>query len=99
MELIQLSEPNRNGSRYANETLYASPDKKHLVAWQFTSPTETEEFWIDYSPDNSKHPRLIENPEQPDDPGFDRPRLFDLALKCEIKTADNVFLDQFSYTI
>ncbi|CAG9956661.1 unnamed protein product [Clonostachys rosea f. rosea IK726] len=93
----QLCEPNPKGSRYANETIYISPDKNFLIAWQYTFPTETKEFWIDYSPDTSNHPKLVETPSKllGDDPGFDRPRLFNLALKCEIKTTDDVFLGQY----
>ncbi|VUC29559.1 unnamed protein product [Clonostachys rosea] len=93
----QLSETNPKGPRYANETIYISPDKNFLIAWQYTSPSETEEFWIDYDPDNSNHPKLIETSSKllGDSPGFDRPRLFDLALKCEIETSDDVFLDQY----
>ncbi|CAG9981148.1 unnamed protein product, partial [Clonostachys byssicola] len=89
----QLSEPKLEGFRHAKETVYVSPDKNFVVAWEYTHPTETKELGIDYSPDTSNHPRLVETPSKllGDDPGFDRPRLFNLALKCEAKIADDVF--------
>lgn len=84
-------------SHYDRSMLYLSPNNGYAVAWEYTSGSTTDEYWIEYCSDRQLHPRLIkEHKSFPTDTlRVDRPRLFNLASKCEVPTDNALFSNHY----
>ncbi|CAH0052624.1 unnamed protein product, partial [Clonostachys solani] len=93
--LAESSDP--KDSRYDKSMLYISPNNDFAVAWQYTSGSTTDEYWVEYDPDRRPHPRLIKESKRfpKDRLRVDRPRLFNLASKCEVPTENALFSNHY----
>ncbi|KAK7221200.1 hypothetical protein V2G26_009203 [Clonostachys chloroleuca] len=93
--LAESSDP--TDSRYDKSMIYLSPNNDFAVAWQYTSGSTTDEYWVEYYPDRQPHPRLTKEskPFPKDTLRVDRPRLFNLGTKCEVSTEDTLFSNHY----
>ncbi|KAK0620533.1 Alpha/Beta hydrolase protein [Immersiella caudata] len=85
-----------NGNRerpYDQRRVYISPDKKHLVAWQYTPQQERIVTFVESSPKDQVQPKLkqIQYLKPGDRVRVDRPRIFSLDTRSEISTDDSLF--------
>ncbi|CAG9992686.1 unnamed protein product [Clonostachys byssicola] len=93
--LAELSDS--EDSHYDGSMLYLSPNNDYAVAWQYTSGSATDEYWVQYCSDLQPNPRLIKEYKflPTDRLRVDRPRLFNLASKCEVPTEDALFSNHY----
>ena len=82
---------------YDEERIYLSPDKQHVVAWQYTPEQEHLVHLIESSPEDQLQPKIksIQYLKPGDRVRVDRPRMFDLKQRIEIPTDDTLFKNPF----
>ncbi|KAG8166704.1 hypothetical protein KVR01_002393 [Diaporthe batatas] len=89
----KLSSDGTMTNPYDGDKVFASPDKKFVVVWQYT-PEEYHVLHLrESAPEDQLEPNLRTVPylKPGDRVRVDRPRLFDLDSRCEVPTSDLLF--------
>lgn len=95
---VQLSKDGTKENRFDKDRIYLSPDKKYVVAWQYTPAQDHKINLVESSPKDQIEPKLHTKKylKPGDRVRIDRPRLFDLKSRNEVPTDNTFFKNPYS---